>query len=212
MMEKDTLSTNQRDSLRAVLLLGFSCFIFFAYVGFLGANGILNAINESKEDTSTIASADVKGVTTNIELDAAVPVIEVTHYESDMVLALNNTTVGLGYLELITSQTVPVQKMVLDFVIDGDLDVQDVLCSQSIKCSLVEYDQNRIRLTVDNTGAELNDIGGKVEIASIYYDPYTSGELIVNQPDSTLSIITANTDINLLSSETMFLAIGRKDL
>jgi hypothetical protein len=202
-MDSKPLSSKEQAKLKGVAVTAMAAFIFFSYVGYIGVMGIVDS-NEDK-------SGQVQGVTTS---DSNEITNQAYSPDTDKLrFAVNNTTAGMAFVELHLDEPMNIDRVALDLKIDGDLLITDFVCADKVACTISTYDDESIYLIAENTDTTGSFFNGRVILATIYYDPETSAELVANSEGQGSSRIYVKGSVsNYMGPETQYYPIGRKAL
>lgn len=211
--KRDSSVINQIGRVKAVLLMTLGSSVFFLYAGLMGSLGMWNSTLHKEtikeQSVSNTQSSDVKGVSTDnyipgsgLPIESSSPTVHVL---------LNNAEKGRGVIQLKIDGSERLSEARLQFKVDGDLKVSNIVCAKTFYCSEVLFDENEILIHVVSAYADSPTLQyGKIDLVTIEYDADTHAELILNDGAQKSLVTSQNTPRNLISEETIYLAIGSK--
>ena len=187
-------STQDGDKmLKAVVLLSLGSFLFFFYVSLSGFQSLLDT-GESSQPVVT----HVLGASTVVEKEY----VEVK---------LNNANNGEAVLELHPSSPLAIAGAEFHFQLNESLEIEGVVCSSQFVC-VDEVEDGVYHLSIFRLPDQADiPLSGKVKVATLLYGENSYGEMILNGGNTRPSMIAElGNDDNLLSSEVLYLAVGRR--
>lgn len=203
-MDSKPLSSQEQAKLKGVAVVAMAAFVFFSYVGYVGVAGLVNGAGDK--------AGEVQGATTAATQEESVN--EVYSPDTDQLrFAVNNTTAGMAHIELHLDEPMNLDRLALDLEIDGNLMITDMVCASQLACTISTYDDESIYLIAENTDQSGALLDGRVVVATIYYDPGTSAELVANSEGQGSSRVYVKGSVsNYMGPEVQYFPIGRKAL
>jgi hypothetical protein len=203
-MEELNHELEKIDRLKTLSLVALASFMFFFYVSYLSISGLLSG------DPTANTQAEVKGATTDTSVERVSEATEETTDLRDVSIMVNNSEIGEAVIQLNFSTPKRLKGTELYFQLDGDLEILGVECGKEATCVNKQFSEEDLSIIAIRS-PQLRDVvlQGRIDLATVKYNPETSGELVVME-DSV--ILSEGVNGSVLTDENPFTAVGREDL